>query len=182
MNAVSGAVKAALSVVPTPEPHRELVIGKLRAKLLGRAGQSSYQNPTFIDAWRAGLPDYRDGTFDELHAYHVLQQIGVAGDPLAFFGIFADIWRVLKPNGHLYATVPSPCSDWLWGDPGNVRAITPATITFLQQPQYDKQVGVTAMTDYRHLYRCDFEPELMQDDSRELRLILRAVKPSRCTK
>jgi hypothetical protein len=182
LSAVAGAVKTALSVVQTPEPARELVIGKLRTKLLGRSGQTSYQAPTYLDAWSPGLLDYRDSFFDEIHAYHMLQQIGVAGDTKAFFGVFIDIWRVLKPGGHLYATVPSPCSDWLWGDPGNVRAITPATITFLQQPQYDKQVGVTAMTDYRHLYRCDFEPELLQDDTRELRIILRAIKPSRCTK
>jgi len=179
MSTVKEAVKAGLSIVPTPSEHRELVIGKLRAKLLGRTGQTSYQNPTYEEIWRNGLTQHRDSLFDEVHAYHVLQQIGTAGDPKSFFDMFIALWRVLKPGGHLYATVPSPCSDWLWGDPGNVRAITPASLSFLQQPIYDKNAGITSMTDYRYLYQADFEPELMQDDTRELRIILRAIKPSR---
>lgn len=175
---IKDAVKTELSLVQSTPKRHELVIGPLKVKVLGRDGQPTFESPVFVDT-DASLAGFRDSLFDEIHAYHVLQRMGGAGDAKSFFAMFTELWRVLKPGGHIFATVPSCMSDWLWGDPGNVRAITCATITFLQQPEYDKQVGVTAMSDYRPIYKADFEPELLQDDSRELRIVLRAIKPPR---
>jgi SAM-dependent methyltransferase len=107
--------------------------------------------------------------------------MGRQGDYVTFFAQVSELWRLLKHGGLLCLTVPSPVADWVWGDPGHTRVISVQTITYLTQTEYDKQLDVTAMVDYRHVYRADFEPEMLTDDHRELRVILRAVKPSRCT-
>lgn len=121
----------------------------------------------------------RADTFDEVHAYEVLEHLGHQGDVWSFFGTFKEIWRVLKPGGHLCATVPSRFSEWLWADPGHRRAITPASLVFLVQPQYTHQVGVTPMSDYREHYAADFDIVFCEDDQQTHRFVLQAVKPSR---
>jgi hypothetical protein len=126
----------------------------------------------------------RDGTlrtdmWDEVHAYEILEHLGRQGDAAAFFATFAEVWRVLKPDGFLCATVPSLRSPWLWGDPGHRRVIAPQSLTFLIQPEYARQVGHTPMSDYRGLYQADFEPVDARDDGETFSFVLRAVKPSR---
>lgn len=176
-------MSAALKSVPSA-PFSELLLSfGSKAKQLGKPGEPKFRNVTFIDPVNKWVPhnmELGENQFDEIHAYHVLQCVtGQQGDPYSFFAAFQELWRILKPDGVLFATVPSPKSDWLFGDPGNARAITLQSITFLDQMQYTKQVGVTAMRDYREFYTADFDPLLLNDDSRELRIALRAVKPSR---
>lgn len=77
------------------------------------------------------LLQFKTNLFDEVHAYEVLEHLGQQGDALSFFQDFDEIWRVLKPDGFLCATVPSRFSTWLWGDPGHRRTIQPATLMFL---------------------------------------------------
>jgi SAM-dependent methyltransferase len=122
---------------------------------------------------------FADSSFDECHAYEVLEHVGAQGDYKAFFRHFGEIYRVLKPNGLLAATCPSWKSIWAWGDPSHTRIISPASICFLSQAEYDKQVGSNAMTDFRWLYRADFEPVHVEDDGERFTFGLRAVKPSR---
>ena len=45
--------------------------------------------------------------WDEIHAYEVLEHLGQQGDAFSFFAHFSEIYRLLKPGGHLCATVPS---------------------------------------------------------------------------
>ncbi len=126
------------------------------------------------------LPTVLDeSSYDELHAYEVLEHLGRQGDFRAFFAHFSEIWRVLKPGGYLCATCPSRYSEWLWGDPGHTRAILPASLVFLSQPQYDTQRGQTSMSDYRRVYRADFDIIVRLDDHHTHRFVLQAVKPSR---
>ena len=165
--------------------YRELLLGGARkVKVLGRKQLRTFQDCTHIEGFEGlngeFLP-FDDDSFDEVHCYHQMQRWGAQGDYNCLFAQFWELWRVLKPNGVLCMSLPSPFSDWLWGDPGHTRAITMQTITYLQQPEYDKQLLTTAMVDYREIYRADFEPDFLQDDGRELRVILRAVKPSRCS-
>jgi hypothetical protein len=162
--------------------YRELLLGGSRkVKLLGRKNLRQFQDCTHLQ-WNGGpLADLGQDSFDEVHCYHQMQRLGRQGDFETLFGQFTELWRVLKPNGVLCLALPSPHSDWIWGDPGHTRAITSQTITYLQQPEYDKQLLTTAMVDYRPIYKADFEPEYLHDDGREMRVILRAVKPSRCS-
>jgi SAM-dependent methyltransferase len=101
-------------------------------------------------------------TFDECHAYQVLEHLGRQGDAAGFFGLFDEIWRVLKPRGILMAHVPMWDNLWAWGDPGHTRIINRGTLQFLDKDTY-VDVGLTAQSDYRGIYqgnfRCTFYKE-----------------------
>lgn len=99
---------------------------------------------------------FENESFDEVHAYEVLEHFGSQGDYRSFFAHFYECWRILKPNGHLLASVPNN-PDWIFGDPGHTRVITKGSLTFLNQEDYKKQVGVTPITDYRWLWKGNFQ-------------------------
>jgi hypothetical protein len=121
-----------------------------------------------------------DDTFDEVHAYEVLEHLGRQGDYRAFFAHFQEIWRVLKPGGYLCGTSPSLTSPWLWGDPGHTRVISRHSFTFLSQAEYAKQVDVAAspMSDYRTFFIGDFtwKPEWLHDQGDVFIYVIQAVK------
>lgn len=118
--------------------------------------------------------------FDEVHAYEVLEHLGRQGDYKAFFAHFGEIYRVLKPGGHLIATVPAWDDVWAWADPSHTRIIAPQTLVFLDQTQYEKQIGKTAMTDFRWLWQGDFEPVAAEIVGGCFKFALKAHKPKRC--
>ena len=88
---------------------------------------------------------------------------------------------MLKPGGTVFGTVPLPSSPWAWGDPSHTRIIPRESLIFLVQPQYDAQVGVTPMSDFRFFYRADFDIIHLQENGHVLEFALQAVKPSRCS-
>jgi 2-polyprenyl-3-methyl-5-hydroxy-6-metoxy-1,4-benzoquinol methylase len=120
---------------------------------------------------------FEDNEFDEIHAYEVLEHVGQQGDWRFFFRQFSDFWRVLKPGGMLFASVPSLRSRWLWADPGHTRTVAAESLVFLSQAEYTRQVGSTPMTDYRAVYSADFETVASQESAETLQFILRALKP-----
>lgn len=127
---------------------------------------------------RLPLP-FPDEHFDEIHAYHTLEHVGAQGDFRFFFAQFADFWRLLKPGGFFFGIQPAPGSPWEWGDPGHTRIIRPEALTYLDQSEYVKQVGKTALADYRHVYRADFEAVMGHVEGDQFYYAIRAVKPSR---
>ena len=169
----------------------ELLIGagNRREKVCHQPGREAFADLTTLDIDPLARPDvlhdldvlpypFADNAFDEIHASEVLEHTGRQGDWRFFFAQFAEFWRILKPDGVLCVSVPSAASPWIWADPGHTRAILPETLLFLDQTQY-RQVGRTAMTDYRAVYRADFETVFKADDGQNFKFVLRAQKPSR---
>lgn len=122
-----------------------------------------------------GLP-WSNDTFDEIHAYEVLEHIGAQGDYKTFFAQFAEFHRILKPGGLLCATVPSWNGMWAWGDPSHTRIINPGTLVFLSQKEYLKQQGKTSMTDFRYIWKADFDIVMQDMKEESFAFVLKAVK------
>ncbi len=122
---------------------------------------------------------FADNEFSEVHAYHTLEHFGTQGDWRAFLSFFAEIWRILKPGGHFAGITPSAESVWAWADPGHTRLIMLESLVFLKQPEYERQCGMTPMTDYRPFYQADFDISYIKREPNENMFVLSAIKPSR---
>lgn len=167
---------------------RELMVGcgRCRYKRMGVQGGDKWSNLLTLDSNPKHRPDvvwnlenlplpFPDDSFDEIHAYHVLEHCGRQGDAAFFFAQFAEFWRLLKPGGYFFGIVPSMGSLWLWGDPSHTRAIAPAALVFLSQDGY-RQVGTTQMSDFRDIYHADLATMEANDNGDEFRFILQAKK------
>jgi len=124
---------------------------------------------------------FKDDTFDEVHAYEVMEHLSQQGSFRFFFKQWSEIWRIMKPNGFFCGTSPMWNSPWAWGDPGHTRVISAQCLTFLSQPQYAMQVGKTPMTDYRFVYKADFEPLHLEEKGETFIYVMQAIKPARIT-
>ena len=122
---------------------------------------------------------FSDNQFTAIHAAEVLEHTGKQGDWRFFFKQFTELWRILKPNGLLIMTTPLYTNQWAWGDPGHSRVIGRECLTFLSQPNYTEQIGKTAMTDYRHVYKADYDLVKTEDMESSQLNVLKVVKPSR---
>ena len=163
--------------------------GSSRAKQLVYGGASEWSalntidinpdhNPDFVwDLNDLPLP-YTDDSFDEIHAYCVLEHLGRQGDWKFFFDQWSDFWRLLKPDGLFFAICPAVSSPWAWGDPSHSRIIGPECLIFLHQPAYE-QVGRTPMSDFRFAYKADFDIIHQRTAGDHFEFVLKAVKPSR---
>lgn len=119
----------------------------------------------------------RENSFDEVHAYEVLEHLGNQGFVESFFDTFINIHRILKPGGHLFATVPSRYSAWAWGDPSHRRIICAESLAFLSQEVIAKnRAQGTAMSDFSDLWDRDFKVLSAQDDHRNFIFCLQAIK------
>lgn len=119
----------------------------------------------------------KESYFDEVHAYEVLEHLGSQGDAVSFFATFSNIHRVLKPNGHLFATVPSRYSPWLWGDPSHRRAILKESLIFLDQAQVtaNRKAG-SPMSDFSDLWTRNFKIVSSRDNHSFHMFVLQAIK------
>jgi hypothetical protein len=116
---------------------------------------------------------FDDDTFDEIHAYEVLEHTGQQGDARFFFRQWTEFARIMKVGGLFFATCPSYKSMWAWGDPSHTRVITGGTLVFLDQDQYVAQVGKTAMSDFRYLYSASFKKVVCVQNDEVLQFVLR---------
>ena len=168
---------------------RELLIGcgESRVKKLSLDGQPEWSNLMTLDCYPECQPDvlhdlndtpypFEDDTFDEVHAYEVLEHIGKQGDWKAFFDQFGEIHRILKPGGLLLATTPMWDSLWAWSDPSHTRVISAGSLSFLSQKVYEAGVGKTAMTDFRHYWTRDFDIKHTETKAGTFIFVLQAVK------
>lgn len=172
---------------------KELLIGcgrNLKKQLTVTPGENDWSDLTTLDINPDHNPDvvwnleniplpFDDNTFDEIHAYEVLEHTGSQGDYKFFFAQFEEFYRILKPEGKLFATVPHWQSPWAWGDPSHTRVILPHSLVFLDQTEYTKQIGVTAMSDFRYIYKSDFKLVGNELNEHNFAFIIEAVKPSR---
>lgn len=161
--------------------------GNSRKKKIFTKGQEEFTNLVTCDFDANCFPDvlhdlnvtpwpFEDNTFGEIHAYEVLEHLGTQGDFVSFFQTFYEIWRILKPDGKLFATCPAWNSLWAWGDPGHTRIISEGSLAFLSQEQYKKQIGKTDMTDYRSIWKGDFIPEYAETKGGSFSFVLKAIK------
>lgn len=166
--------------------------GSNRAKKLSVPGRAQWSGLVTLDIEPRHEPDichdlnfalpFENDSVDELHCYEVLEHLGRQGDYKFFFRQFSDFWRVLRNGGYVLGTVPSPSSPWAWGDPSHTRVIPRESFTFLVQPEYDRQISITPMSDFRSVYQADFDIVHMRDNEAGcLEFGLKAVKPSRCS-
>lgn len=171
---------------------RELLIGcgSEHSKRLTIDGSTIFDNPTTLDINPDHNPDlvfdlmqitlpFEDNTFDEIHAYEVLEHTGTQGDYKFFFAQFSEFWRVLKPDGHLFATCPSRHSPWAFGDPSHTRVLQPENLVFLDQEAYKQQVGVTSMSDFRNIYKADFKTVACTENETQFVFIIQAKKETK---
>lgn len=119
---------------------------------------------------------FPNNTFDEIHAYEVLEHIGQQGDYKTFFAQFSEFHRILKPRGLFCATVPMWNNLCAWGDPSHTRVINNGTLVFLSQKQYEIQQGNTPMTDFRYIWKRDFDIFMAKEQESNFIFILQAVK------
>ena len=166
----------------------ELLIGcgSNHEKRLATDGTKVWSNLTTLDYNPDHKPDvvwdlmtlplpFEDNKFDEIHAYEVLEHLGQQGDYKLFFAQFSEFWRLLKPKGYFLATCPSRNSVWAYGDPSHTRIIQLEQLVFLSQEQYRIQVGKTPMSDFRNIYKADFETVFAEDDGETIRFVLQAI-------
>ncbi len=161
---------------------RELLLGAghSRDKRIWLKEASRFQNLVTLDINPDAKPNvlfdleitclpFKDDSFDEIHAYEVLEHVGWQGDWRFFFRQFDDFARVLVDKGVMFITSPPHDSPWVWGDPGHTRFMGLQVYTFLSRAQYGIQLGKTPMTDYRRYFSSDWDFVGSEDGSVVLR-------------
>ena len=135
------------------------------------------RNPDVVwDLENLPLP-FDDNMFDEVHAYHVLEHLGSQGDYKQFFGLFSEIWRIMRPGGFFMCAVPNSQSQWAFGDPSHKKIVHPYQFGFLNQEYMRSEVERGSMaSDFRYIYKADFGIVSSQSDDNQFCIILGVIK------
>ena len=167
---------------------KELVIGCGRrvVKDLHLEGMAHFNEYVTLDNNKDHCPNvlhdltihplpFLDNEFDEIHAYDVLEHLAYQGDYKFFFNEFSEYWRILKNKGHMFVSVPQIGTTWAFGDPSHKRVITLEQLCFLDQKFYD-QVGTTKASDFRSIYKANFNIVYHKTENNTFYFILEAIK------
>jgi hypothetical protein len=76
-------------------------------------------------------------------------------------------------------TCPSRFSVWALGDPSHTRVLQKENLSFLSQDIYRKGVGNTSMSDFRSIYKADFNALFIDENENSFAFVIEAVKPAR---
>lgn len=170
--------------------YRELLLGAGRSTLKKiPVNHPQWQYLVTLDQFDKYDPDivwnlemlplpFPDQSFDEIHAYEVLEHVGQQGDVTWLFAQFEEFYRILKPGGLFVGSTPGS-GGWVWGDPSHTRYFGRETLTYLDQSGYIDQVN-TPLSDFSDLYNADFATIVASEgETHMLQFVLVAVKPSR---
>jgi SAM-dependent methyltransferase len=173
----------------TNDNYRELLIGcgSSKVKKISVVGREKFSNVTRLDINPDHNPDivwdlrdhplpFENDTFDEIHAYEVLEHLAQQGDYKFFFAEFSEYWRILKNKGLFFLSVPDRNSVWAWGDPSHTRIIQVENFVYLDQDEYKRQVGITSISDFRYLYKANFKRGFTEVKDGTLSVVLQAYK------
>jgi ubiquinone/menaquinone biosynthesis C-methylase UbiE len=95
----------------------------------------------------AGLP-FADSSVDGVHLNHVLEHL----DDLV--AAMDEVWRVLKPGGRVYITVPHATSSFMtWRDPTHRRGMNLSTLTYFDNTTFDGALfSYYSKANFRRVY------------------------------
>ena len=103
-----------------------------------------------------GRLPFDDCSFDEIHAYDVLEHLGRFGDWRGYFTEFKEYHRVLRNNGCMYIVVP--INQDALADVGHSRLFHGNHFAFLNQKFYElNNKQCTCATDYRWYWKENFK-------------------------
>jgi SAM-dependent methyltransferase len=94
-----------------------------------------------------GLP-FRDSTVDGVHAHHLLEHVE------NLVAVMDEIWRVCKPGGRVYITMPHSTSSYMtWRDPTHRRGMNLSTLTYFDNTTFDGALfSYYSKANFRRLY------------------------------
>ena len=115
---------------------------------------------------------FADDTFDEIHAYDVLEHLGRQGDWKGYFDEFTEYHRILKPGGLFYIIVPIGMD--ALADPGHSRFFHINHFVFLSQEFNQQDQGdAGGVTDYSWYWKKNFAIDFQNQSEHHLAVILR---------
>ena len=156
--------------------HKDLhVIGLSEFQNVVRLDNNKDHNPNVVHDLRVHPLPFADEEFDEIHAYEVLEHLAQQGDYEFFFKEFTEYNRILKPGGLFFASCPAATSVWAWGDPSHKRIVSKESLVFLSQSQYTSQIDKTSMSDFRYLYKADFQTVYAEVNNETTYFILKKI-------
>ncbi len=130
-----------------------------------------------IDLNKLPYDCWHDETFDEIHAYEVLEHCGTQGDAAFFFDQFRELHRILRPGGLIAISVPDWQASVAWGVPDHKRVLPPGIFTFLSPTYEQRMKDVQGAGDYS-MWRGDMDFRLaMQPVLRGESYYILLVKP-----
>lgn len=109
--------------------------------------------PDIVCRLGTGAIPLPDDSVDMIVAWHILEHIGKQGEAAEWFQAWEELYRVLVPNGWIYAESPYHDSVWAWGDPTHTRAISEHAFVFFNQDSY--RIPGNMISPYR--VACDFQ-------------------------